>query len=94
MFNAVLPRPPNPVYVESEEQRRRERASKTDHVKMVPDHSKQVLPFNLIDCNVFFRRSAARNGSALQDHEKNDLDPDHDHLTKSDLRSRSDPDLT
>ena len=32
--------------------------------------------------------------SALQDHEKNDLDPDHDHLTKSDLRSRSDPDLT
>ena len=32
--------------------------------------------------------------SALQDHEKNDLDRDHDHLTKYDLRSRSDSDLT
>ena len=32
--------------------------------------------------------------SALQDHEKNDLDRDHNHLTKYDLRSRSDPDLT
>ena len=32
--------------------------------------------------------------SALEDHEKSDLDPDQDHLPKSDLRSRSDPDLT
>ena len=32
--------------------------------------------------------------SALKDHEKSDLDPDQDHLPKSDLRSRSDPDLT
>ena len=31
--------------------------------------------------------------SALEDHEKSDLDPDHDHLFKSDLRSRSDHDL-
>ena len=31
--------------------------------------------------------------SALEDHEKSDLDPDQDHLPKSDLRSRSDPDL-
>ena len=30
--------------------------------------------------------------SALEDHEKNDLDPDHDHLPKCDLRSRSDHD--
>ena len=37
------------------------------------------------------RTSAA---SALKDHEKSDLDPDQDHLPKSDLRSRSDPDLT
>ena len=34
------------------------------------------------------------NISALEDHEKSDLDPDQDHLPKSDLRSRSDPDLT
>ena len=32
--------------------------------------------------------------SALKDHEKSDLDPNQDHLPKSDLRSRSDPDLT
>ena len=32
--------------------------------------------------------------SALKDHEKSYLDPDQDHLPKSDLRSRSDPDLT
>ena len=32
--------------------------------------------------------------SALKDHEKSDLDPDEDHLPKSDLRSRSDSDLT
>ena len=32
--------------------------------------------------------------SALEDHEKSDLDPDQDHLPKSDLRSRLDPDLT
>ena len=32
--------------------------------------------------------------SALEDHEKSDLDPNQDHLPKSDLRSRSDPDLT
>ena len=32
--------------------------------------------------------------SALEDHEKSDLDPDQDHLPKGDLRSRSDPDLT
>ena len=32
--------------------------------------------------------------SALKDHEKSDLDPDQDHIPKSDLRSRSDPDLT
>ena len=34
------------------------------------------------------------SNSALKDHEKSDLDPDQDHLPKSDLRSRSDPDLT
>ena len=33
-------------------------------------------------------------GSVLEDHEKCDLDPDQDNLPKSDLRSRSDPDLT
>ena len=32
--------------------------------------------------------------SALEDHEKNDLDPDYDHLPNYDLRSRSDHDLT
>ena len=32
--------------------------------------------------------------SALEDHEKSDLDPNQDHLPKSDLRLRSDPDLT
>ena len=32
--------------------------------------------------------------SGLQDQEKNYLDPNHDHPTKSDLRSRSDHDLT
>ena len=32
--------------------------------------------------------------SALEDHEKSDLDPDHDHLPTCDLRSRSDHDLT
>ena len=32
--------------------------------------------------------------SALEDHEKSDLDPDQNHQPKSDLRSRSDPDLT
>ena len=39
---------------------------------------------------VLFRLKA----SALEDHEKSDLDPDHDHLPKCDLRSRSDHDLT
>ena len=32
--------------------------------------------------------------SALEDHEKSDLDPDHDHLPKCDLRSRSVHDLS
>ena len=32
--------------------------------------------------------------SALEDHDKSDLDPSHDHLPKCDLRSRSDHDLT
>ena len=36
----------------------------------------------------------AEKTSALEDHGKSDLDPDQDHLPKSDLRSRSDPDLT
>ena len=34
-----------------------------------------------------------QEASALED-EKSDLDPDHDHLPKCDLRSRSDHDLT
>ena len=37
--------------------------------------------------------SGTIESSALEDHEKSDLDPDQDHLPKSDLRSRSDPDL-
>ena len=39
-------------------------------------------------------KASCVNISALEDHEKSDLDPDQDHLPKSDLRSRSDPDLT
>ena len=44
---------------------------------------------------VYFRCGyVIHNTSALEDHEKSDLDPNQDHLPKSDLRSRSDPDLT